>query len=132
MGLITACGVHVEGLMGEYTGPAKHLSGLSFANGLQEASIFLAHFTRLLKRAGPLLIKAPKVVLNVPNIEFKVAPNNVSVISGRMGIVWNIRSRGRQTGFGGSTSDHKYLQKYNLCTNCTNQPESAYTPCRLD
>ena len=100
----------------------------SFANGLQKTPVFLAHLTRLLKRTGALPLEAPKVALNVSNVELKVAADEFGVVSSRFGVAWNKWPRGRQTGFGGGTFSQKYQQKYTLCTSCAAQPKGAQTP----
>jgi len=100
----------------------------SFANGLQKTPVFLAHFTRFLKRTSTLLIKAPKVALNVPNVEFKVAPDKFGVVSSRLGVAWNIWPRWGQTGFGGCTSGQNHQQNYSLRTAGAVQPKGAQTP----
>ena len=89
-----------DGFFSDPVHDALTQSRRSFTNGLQKTPVFLAHFSRLLKCTGALLAKAPKVALNVPNVELKIAPDNVGVVSGRWGVACNKWPHRRKTGFG--------------------------------
>lgn len=97
----------------------------SLANGLQKAPVFLTYLARLLKCTRAFFVQTTEIALNVPNVELKIAPDEFGVVSGRLGVAWNIWPQRWQTRFGRRTSGQKYQQNYNLCTSGAVQPKGA-------
>lgn len=80
---------------------------------LQEPPVFLAHLPRLLKGTGPLVIKATKVTLNVPDVELKVIPDDVTIVPCGLRVGRYKGPRRREAGFRFSGARHRNKQKYN-------------------
>ena len=83
---------HVASRTSLLSGPAyrsAQMYHLSFINCLQKAPVFLAHLARLFKSTRPLFFQTSKVALNVPDVEFEVASDEISVLPCRLRIIRN-------------------------------------------
>ena len=66
--------------------PFGKVAVTSLVHQLQEATVVLAHLARLFERTGALLLQAPKVALDVPDVEFKVAADEICIVPRGLGI----------------------------------------------
>ena len=104
----------------------------SLTDRLQEMPVVLADFSSLLEGPCALAVQAPKIDLNIPDIELKVPSNDIGKLFGRLRITWNKGPLWRITGFGGGTSGPKQQQKYSLQEFAPFQPEGVKTTRKLD
>jgi hypothetical protein len=117
------------------SGPAyrsAQMYHLSFINCLQEPTIFLAHFARLLKSPGPLFFQTSEVALDVPDVELKVASDEIGIFPCGLRITRNERPRRWVAGCRDGKSGQNHKQKYSRCVSGSLQPEGAKTPTKLD
>lgn len=103
----------------------------SLANRLQEPPVVLADLARFLKGPRPLLVKTPKVALDVPNVEIEIASDDVCVLASGLRVTRHKRSWRRITGFRGCNSSKGSEQKYSQSKGASAQPKRVKPPQNL-
>lgn len=105
--------------------PFEKVAVTSIAHQFQETSVVLAHLARLFERPRALNFKAPKVALDVPDVELEVAADEIGIVPRGFRIAWHERPGRRQTGRGGDFACQARDQKYSLCHDRHAQPEGV-------
>ena len=103
----------------------------SLANRLKEPAVVLADVPCLFKGASPFLIEAPKVALDVTDVEIEIASDDVRVLLGRLRVIRHEGSWRRITGFRGRDSSTGSEQKYSQSNASAAQPERVNPPQNL-
>ena len=76
--------------------PFEKVAANSLVHQFQEASVVLAHLARLFERPRALNLKAPKVALDVPHVDLKVAADEIDIVPRGLRIAWHERPGRRQ------------------------------------
>lgn len=104
----------------------------SLADRLEESPVVLAHLARLFKRPGAFFIQAPKVALDIPDVELDIAADDIGIVPNGL---WIARDKGpgwRKTGCGDGIVGQTHQHKYSLRPARSAQPEVTHFPYFLD
>jgi len=131
MGLETACRTDDHDNQPGRAFAVPKSGARSLPNSLKEPPIILADFPRLFEGTCPFLIEAPKVALDVPDIEFEITSDDVRVFSGCLRVTWHERAWRRITGLRGGGSSKASEQKYSQRNASSAQPWRVKPPQNL-
>ncbi len=99
---------------------------------LKETTVFLAHLPRLHKRSRTFFVQAPKVGLNVLDVEVEILSDEITKLFGGIRIARDERSCWRDTRLGVSTA-HQTPTNDRSLRNCGHtQPEVSQIPYFLE
>ena len=106
--------------------------GPSIPHQFEKPTVVLTDFAGFFEGARTLLLEAAKVVLNVRDVDLKVASDDVGIVPGRLRIAWDERSDRGETGFCVACDRNEQKQCYRLHTHPSTQPQVSETPIFLD
>ena len=107
-------------------------SGPSIPHQFQKPSVVLTDFAGFVEGTRTLQLETAKVVLNVRDVDLKVPPNDIGIVTGRLRIAWNKRPDRGETGFSVACSRNEQKHCYRLHAHPSAQPQVSETPIFLD
>ncbi len=104
----------------------------SVTGGLKEATVVLTYFLRLVERSLAFLIQAPKVSLDITDVEFEILTNEFSKLMRIVQIGGNKWSNGGKASFGLRLVDKSHPRRKCPWKAESAQPEVSQTPYFLE
>lgn len=99
---------------------------------LEESAVFLAHLPRLHKRSRTLFVQAPKVVLNVLDVEIEILSDEIAELFRGIWVARNERPCWREARLSVSATHQAPTNDCSLRDCGRTQPEVSQTPYFLE